>query len=74
VLGSVFLELGCVCVFGSVLESWDVYVCLGLFWRVRMGMCAWVCYLELRCVCVLGSVLESWDLCVCLALFWRVRM
>ena len=61
-----FGELGYVCVLGSVLESWDVYVCLGLFRRVGMCMCAWVCFGELGCVCVYvhGSVLESWDVCV----------
>ena len=51
---------------GSVLESWDVYVCLGVFRRVGMCMCAWVCFGELGCVCVLGSVFESWDVYVCL--------
>ena len=48
-----FGELGCVCVLGSVLKNWDVYVCFGLFWRV--GMCVCVClglFGELGCVYV----------------------
>ena len=49
-------------------------MCLGLFWRVGVCMCARVCFGELGCECVLGSVVESWVVYVCLGLFWRVGM
>ena len=59
-----FGELGCLCVIGFVLESWEVSVCLGLFLTVGMCMCVWGCFGELGCVCVVGCLFGTVDVCV----------